>query len=64
MPPPPVELLTLSVKDPEAVCFGEEESATWSVKLNWPELLGVPESDPVDCNVIPAGSAPLVSVHV
>ena len=27
-PPPPVELLTVSVKDPEAVCFGEEESAT------------------------------------
>ena len=29
-----VEPLTVSAKDLVAVCFGEEESDTWTVKLN------------------------------
>jgi hypothetical protein len=59
-----VEPFTVSVKEPEAVSFGEDESDTCTLKLNWPDLPGVPESDPADCNVIPEGSAPLVSVQL
>ena len=33
-PPPPVEALTVRVNDREAVCFGEEESDTCTVKVN------------------------------
>jgi hypothetical protein len=56
--------LTVSVKDRDAVAFGEEESATWRVKLNCPAWLGDPTSDPVDCKAIPVGNVPEVRVQV
>ena len=52
------------VNDLDAVSFGEEESDTCTVKVNCPDWLGVPASDPVDCKVIPAGSVPEVMVKL
>jgi hypothetical protein len=63
-PPPPVEPLTVSVKDRLAVCFGEEESVTWTVKVKVPVLVVVPETDPVDCTVIPEGREPEVRAQL
>jgi hypothetical protein len=56
--------LTVSVKDCEAVSCGEEESDAFTVKVNCPACVVVPESDPLDCNVIPVGSVPEVSVQL
>lgn len=46
------------------VCFGEAESMTSTVILNWPVCEVVPETDPADWTVIPLGSEPEKSVHV
>lgn len=59
-----VAALTVSVKDLLAVCRGDEESATWTVKLNCPARLVVPEIDPDDCNAIPEGRVPEVNVQL
>ena len=40
------------------------ESVTVTVKLKFPEAVGVPESNPVDDKVSPAGKAPTVSAKV
>jgi hypothetical protein len=42
-----------------AVCAGEPESVTLAVKLNVPELVGVPEIAPVVAAIVtPGGSEP------
>jgi len=56
--------ITVRVKDLEEVCFGEEESVTSTVILNWPVCDVVPESHPADCTAIPVGSEPEESVQV
>jgi hypothetical protein len=56
--------ITVRVKDLDEVCFGEEESETCTVILNWPLCEVVPESNPDDCKVIPVGSEPEVIVQV
>lgn len=47
-----------------AFCAAEVESTTWAVKLNTPEAVGVPRSDPLDVNIKPAGSCPAVTLQV
>jgi hypothetical protein len=47
----------------EARCSGEEESVTWTVKLDWPALVGVPLIVPFLLKLRPAGNAPEVTVH-
>ena len=43
-----------------AVCAGLPESVTWTVKLNVPATVGVPEMTPVSLlSVSPVGSDPL-----
>ena len=51
---------TVIVNDCVAVCaVGVVESVTFAVKLNEPEVVGVPEMAPVAADsVSPAGSAP------
>jgi hypothetical protein len=47
------------------VCGVVHESVAVTVKSNVPEAVGVPASAPVEAfNVIPAGSAPEVTLHV
>ena len=53
-----VEVWTVSVRDWLAVLLGEEESATWTVMLNCPVCVVVPESNPLLCRVMPVGSVP------
>ena len=54
------------VKDFVAVCaVGEVESVTFAVKLNEPEVVGVPEIVPLDAeSVKPAGSAPALILQL
>jgi len=42
---------------------GEEESATCTVKLDWPALVGVPLMVPPLLKLSPAGNAPAETVH-
>jgi len=42
----------------------DPESVAWIVKVKLPALVGVPDIDPSDPRVSPAGSAPEVTVHV
>jgi hypothetical protein len=44
-------------------CVGEEESVTWTVKLDWPALVGVPLIVPPLLKLRPAGNEPDVTVH-
>jgi hypothetical protein len=39
-------------------------SATWTVKAKVPALVGVPETEPSDASVRPAGKAPSLIVHL
>ena len=67
-PFPPVPLMvpervyvtaaTEMVKFLVAVCAGEPESLTWTVKLDEPAGVGVPEICPADDSVRPAGNEP------
>jgi hypothetical protein len=58
--------LTVTVIDPVvfrardfvAVLLGEEESATWAVKVNCPACVVVPESKPLPAKVMPVGRVP------
>jgi hypothetical protein len=56
--------LTVRVKAADEVCFCVEESVTATVIVKRPVFEVVPESDPADCMVIPAGSEPEKSVQV
>jgi hypothetical protein len=56
--PLPVEVLTVRVRDWVAVCWGEDESVTCTVKANCPVWVVVPESDPAEFTVTPVGSVP------
>jgi hypothetical protein len=47
-----------------AVCFGEEESAAWTVKINVPVCEVVPENKPLLCRLMPEGRDPEVTDHV
>ena len=48
-----------------AVCCGEEESLTWTVKVEVPADVGVPLIWPVEAaSVRPAGKVPELSDHV
>lgn len=50
---------TVTENDLVEVCTGEAESDTWMVKLVVPEIVGVPEIEPVDVpKLSPAGSEP------
>ena len=60
---PVPELFTIKVSGWLAVCCGEEESATCTLKLNCPVWVVVPDIDPEVCNVIPVGRVPVASVH-
>lgn len=62
--PFPVELFTVRANDWVAVFFGEDESATWTVKLNCPVCDVVPESMPLLCRVMLVGNVPDESDHV
>jgi hypothetical protein len=62
--PLPAELLTVSARDLVAVCFREEESSTWKVKLNCPIWEVFPERRPPLCSVRPVGRAPDSTDHV
>ena len=47
------------------VCTGELESDTWMVKLEVPEVVGIPEIEPVDVpKLSPAGSEPELRVQL
>jgi hypothetical protein len=46
-----------------AFCTGKEESVTWTVKLDWPALLGIPLIVPSLLRLRPAGNVPDTSVH-
>ena len=48
----------------EADVGEEAESATWTVKLKVPEVVGVPEMVPLEASVRPAGRAPEVMDHL
>ena len=51
---------TVNVTDFVAVCaVGVVESVTFTVKVNEPDIVGVPENVPVEAaRLMPAGSAP------
>jgi hypothetical protein len=55
---------SLSVKVCEFVCCGEPESATPTVNVDVPGVVGVPESRPEELRVMPGGGDPLVSEKV
>jgi hypothetical protein len=40
------------------------ESAAWTVKLNWPEAVGVPLIDPPVERLKPFGSCPAVTLQI
>jgi hypothetical protein len=46
-----------------AFCTFEEESVTCTVKLDWPELVGVPLIVPPTLKLRPAGNVPEATVH-
>jgi hypothetical protein len=52
------------VSDFEAVCGFPEESTTFTVKLDWPAVVGVPEIWPLDAKLSPAGRVPEARDHV
>jgi hypothetical protein len=56
---------TVKVMDLVAVCaVGVVESVTLTVKLNEPDVVGVPEKAPLDAaRFMPAGSAPELKLH-
>ncbi len=54
----------MSVSDCVADSGVVPESVTFTVKVELPTLVGVPERTPLLDNVIPAGKVPLASVHV
>ena len=58
----PITMLQFAVPVPAAVPV---ESTTWAVKLNVPDVVGVPVIAPVDAfSVRPAGNEPLVMENV
>lgn len=62
--PPPLELLTVSVNDRVAVCCGDEESFTGTVKVNAPVCVVVPERIPPELRLNPLGSEPEDTVQL
>ena len=60
---PPEDVATVSVSDLVAVSGVDEESATSTVRLNWPGWDVVPEIVPPLCSVSPLGSVPEVKLQ-
>jgi hypothetical protein len=46
-----------------ALCAGEEESSTCTVKLGWPVVVGIPLIVPPWLKLNPAGKDPDANVH-
>ena len=47
-----------------AVCWVDDESATWTVNMLVPAVVGVPERTPAAVKVRPAGRVPVVTLQV
>jgi hypothetical protein len=47
-----------------AVCFQVAESATWTLNVNIPVSVVVPENAPLECILIPVGASPQVMLQV
>lgn len=62
--PFPAELFTVSINVWAVVKADDEESATSMLKLNVPDWLVVPESEPADCTAMPLGSVPEARAQV
>jgi hypothetical protein len=63
IPPATRDESTSKVKVWVVLCAGDEESVTNTVKVNWPSIVVVPESDPAELTWMPDGKFPDDKLH-